>query len=123
MSEQPIENLVAQSLAGFAQDTAANAPAPPSPVIPRHPLDHPGVIKILLGRAASETIKASGDYHFVVITKSDCTCPPESADRLILICLPVSKDTANDASRVALGKAAAKPIRPSHEPTSKQSDT
>lgn len=78
-----------------------------SPVLPTHPLDHPGSIKIMLGLEASEAIAANGDYHLAVISHPDATSPPEANGRLILTCLPLSKSALDDAARVALGKARA----------------
>jgi len=78
-----------------------------SPIIPPHPLDHPGSIKILLGREASEAIAANGDFHLAMISHPDATSPPEALGRLVLTCLPLDKETLNAATRVALGTARA----------------
>ena len=88
------------------------------PILPHHPLDHPGSLKILLGRAASEALAAHGDQFFAIIGHPDCTSPPEAAGRMVLTCLPLSRDVLNDASRVALGRATAKPIKAPNKPTS-----
>ena len=74
-----------------------------TPIIPRHPLDHPGSIKIMLSRATSEAIAANADYHLAAISHPDSTSPPEALGRLILVCLPMTKETANAAYRVATG--------------------
>ena len=84
---------------------------PPSPLIPRHPLDHPGSLKILLGREASAALAAHGDHFMAIVTHPDATSPIESAGRLILTCLPCAKDSINAACRVAMGEAVARPIR------------
>ena len=76
-----------------------------SPILPPHPLDHPGAIKILLGREASEAIAANGDHHLAVITHPDATSPPEAAGRLVLVCVPLPKQALDDAAAVALGRA------------------
>ena len=83
----------------------------PTPIIPPHPLDHPGAIKILLGREASEAIAANADFHFAGITHPDSTSPPEAHGRLILVCLPVDRPTLYAATSVALGKARAVTIK------------
>jgi hypothetical protein len=89
-----------------------------SPIIKPHPLDHPGSVKILLGREASEAISANGDYHLAIITYPDATSPTEAHGRMILICLPVPLQTLNAATRVALGKmVATKPRKPATAPT------
>ena len=75
--------------------------------LPPHPLDHPGSIKIMLGREASEAIAANGDYHLAVISHPDSTSPPEANGRMILTCLPLGKSALDAAARVALGKARA----------------
>ena len=74
-----------------------------SPVIPRHPLDHPGVVKILLSRAASEALEAIGPHCLCIATKADCTAPPEAQGRMILHCLPITKEAADGAYRVVSG--------------------
>ena len=81
-----------------------------SPILPPHPLDHPGSIKILLGREASEAIAANGDFHFAGITHPDATSPPEAHGRLILVCIPLDKAALDAAARVALGRARAMKI-------------
>lgn len=78
-----------------------------SPIIPPHPLDHPGSIKIMLGLEASEAIAANGDFHLAMISHPDATSPPEANGRLILTCLPLDKTALDAAARVALGKARA----------------
>jgi len=90
----------------------------PSPILPPHPLDHPGSIKIMLGREASEAIAANWDYHFAGITHPDSTSPPEAHGRLILVCIRTDKATFDAATRVALGKARAVTIKPSSLPCS-----
>ena len=82
-----------------------------SPILPPHPLDHPGAIKIMLGREASAAIMSNGDYHLAVISHPDCTSPPEALGRLILVCVPLPKDALDAATRVALGKCRAVKIK------------
>jgi hypothetical protein len=83
-----------------------------SPIIPPHPLDHAGSIKIMLGREASAAIAANGDFHLAMISRPDCTSPPEAHGRLILVCVSLDKATLNAATRVALGKARAVATKP-----------
>ena len=87
-----------------------------SPVIPPHPLDHPGSIKIMLGLEASEAISANADFHFAGISHPDATSPPEAAGRLILVCIRTDKATLDSATRVALGKARAVATKPPTDP-------
>jgi hypothetical protein len=61
-------------------------------VIPRHPLDHPGSIKVLLGRAASHAIAANSDFHMAAIVRPDCTAPADHGGRLVLHCLPATAE-------------------------------
>lgn len=82
-----------------------------SPIVPRHNLDVPGSIKILLSKAASDAIAANGDYHIAFISHPDCTSPPESHGRMILACVPASRDRLNAACRVIRGTHRAAPIR------------
>jgi hypothetical protein len=88
----------------------------PSPVIPAHPLDLPGCIKIMLGQAASDALAALGDYFIAAVVHPDCTSPPEAHGRMILIALPASREAIDNATRVALGTMVAKPIRPAATP-------
>lgn len=94
-----------------------------SPILPPHPLDHPGAIKIMLGREASEAIAANCDYHFAGITHPDSTSPPGSHGRLILVCIRTDKATLDAATRVALGTARAVPITPAKPKTNRHQDT
>jgi len=81
------------------------------PLLPPHPLDHPSVIKIMLGQTARDALKAIGPHHLAIIIQADSTAPPEAQGRFVLHCLPLSPELANDAFRVATGRATAKPIR------------
>ena len=82
------------------------------PVIPRHHLDHPGAVKVMLGNAASDALRGVGEYHLCVITEPDNTAPPGAAGRLVLVCLPLTKERAHEASLVALGRMAARRVKP-----------
>jgi hypothetical protein len=83
-----------------------NAPT----ILPRHPLDHPGVVKIALGQNASDALATLGPC-LVVATMADSTAPPEAQGRMILLCLPISKQAADDAYRVARGTHRASKIK------------
>lgn len=80
-------------------------------IIPRHPLDRPGSIKILLGREASEAIAANGDFHLAAITRPDSTSPRDHDGRLVLVCIPASKDALDAAYRVVSGTHRAAKIK------------
>ncbi len=82
-----------------------------TPVLPQHPLDHPNVVKIALGRSASEALRAIGKHHLVMVSPADVTAPAWARDRMLLLCLPLDKQTADNAALVALGKMVAKPAR------------
>lgn len=82
-----------------------------SPIVAAHPLDHTGCIKILLGQTASDAIAANGDYHLAIITHPDATSPAEANGRLVLICLPITKQAADNAYMVAKGTHRAARIR------------
>lgn len=82
-----------------------------STTLPHHPLDAPGVLKILIGREASEIIEAHGEQFLAIITHPDSTSPPEATGRLVLHVLPITKERADAAYRVAAGKARAMPIK------------
>lgn len=89
-----------------------------SPIIPAHPLDHSNVVKIMLSRAASDALRGIGEYHLAIVTRPDSTMPQEAQDRLILVCAPLSKDRAHNASRVALGSHRAARLKTSTTPAS-----
>jgi len=82
-----------------------------SPVIPEHPLDRPGVVKIALGRLASEALAGIGPHCLCIATRADATAPPEAQGRMILHCRPITKEAANDAYRVAAGTHRAAKIK------------
>ncbi len=82
-----------------------------SPVLPPHPLDRPGVIKIVLSEAATVALGAAGPHHLVVATMADATAPEHARGRMVLLCLPISKQAADDAYRVATGTHRAAKIR------------
>jgi len=82
-----------------------------SPVLRRHPLDHRQVTKIALGRNASETLHAIGKYHFILASPADCTAPAWARDRMVLLSLPLDKETADAAASVALGTHRAAKIK------------
>jgi hypothetical protein len=82
-----------------------------SPIIPPHPLDHPGVTKIALSLAASEALVAIGPHCLVIASRADCTAPEWAHGRMILLCLPLDKESADAAVSVALGKARAVAIK------------
>ena len=83
-----------------------------SPILPRHPTDRPGVVKIALGQAASDALHSLGKHVLVVATMADSTAPSEAQGRMILLCLPTTKQAADDAYRVASGSHRAVKTRP-----------
>jgi hypothetical protein len=66
----------------------------------------------MLGQAASDALAALGDYFIAAVVHPDCTSPPEAHGRMILIALPASREAIDNATKVALGKMVARPIRP-----------
>jgi len=82
-----------------------------SPVIPRHHLDHPGVVKIMLSLAASDALRATGEHHLALVAPVDATAPEWAQGRLAIHCVRLDKQTANAASDVALGRAVARRIK------------
>lgn len=75
-----------------------------SPVLPSHPLDAPGVVKVVLGQSASDALKGLGRHCFIVATMADSTAPEAAQDRMILHCLPITRERADAAYNVATGK-------------------
>jgi hypothetical protein len=88
-------------------------PKPPStsPVLPRHPLDRPGLVKILLGHAASTALARAGDHFLVIASRADATAGPENRGRFVLLCLAIPQAAANDAAQVAMGMKRAAAVR------------
>lgn len=83
-----------------------------SEILPPHPLDVPGSIKVILGREASETIAAHGDQFIAIISHPDSTSSSEATGRMILTVVPVPKQLLQDACNVALGKLKASKPKP-----------
>jgi hypothetical protein len=82
-----------------------------SPILPNDRLSHPGTIKILLGREASEALAAGGEHFLIQATRS-----PAHGGRFVLIALPLDKAALDAAACVALGKARAVRIKPTPKP-------
>lgn len=64
-------------------------------------------MKIMLGQTASDALKAIGPHHLAIITRADSTAPPQARGRLLILCLPLTAEKANDAFQVATGRAKA----------------
>ena len=74
-----------------------------SPILPHHPLDQPGLVKIALGQSASDALAALGDFQLVLVSKADCIAPQSAQGRRILHCLPITKGLADAAFQVVTG--------------------
>lgn len=83
-----------------------------NPILPRNQLDHENVMKILLSERASEALRAAGEYYLAIVTAPDATAPTEAHGRLVLVCVPLTKERAHDASLVALGRMDARRVKP-----------
>lgn len=82
-----------------------------SPILPPHPLDHAGIVKIALGQLASDALAALGPHCLVIASKADSTAPEAARGRMVLLCLPLTKDAADDAFRVATGRTRAAKVK------------
>lgn len=82
-----------------------------SGALPRHPLGHETVVKIALGETASKALEAIGPHVLVIATPADATAPPELRGRMVLHCMPIPAERADDAYRVAKGLSPAKAPR------------
>lgn len=82
-----------------------------SVVFPCHPLDRPDVVKIALGRLASDALAAVGPHCLVIATMADSTAPAVAQGKMVLLCLPCSKEQLDAAYQVASGQKRAVPIR------------
>jgi len=93
-------------------------------VLPAHPLDHAGVVKIALSQSATDALAALGPHCLIIATMADCTAPEHAQGRMILHCMPLTQERANDAFRIATGKARAQsikaPSKPAQLPTPEQ---
>jgi hypothetical protein len=69
------------------------------------------VTKIALSASASEALAAIGPHCLVIASLADCTAPEWAHGRMILLCLPLDKESADAAMSVALGKARAVAIK------------
>jgi hypothetical protein len=79
-----------------------------STILPPQPLDHPGLLRFLLGPSASQALADAGEFFVFQAYRSP---KPEDGGRFILLALPVSKEVADSAARVAMGKARAVAFR------------
>jgi hypothetical protein len=84
------------------------APCTPCNTTNPDPLAPAGLVRFLLGKAASDTLAAAGDCFIL----QACPSPqPEHGGRFVMLALPVPKETADACARVAMGKAKAVRIR------------
>lgn len=76
-------------------------------------LTKPGLVRILLGKAASEALDATGADAFTIVARSKRgTTEPETAGRWEISLMPIEWPTARDACLVLMGeKHVAKPKR------------
>jgi hypothetical protein len=101
-----INPLMKSSKRYLPQNTPLDAPSAPnliSPILDRHSLDHPGVMKIALGQSSTEALKAIGPHFLAIITEADSTAPEHAQGRMILHALPCTKDQLDAAYHVASG--------------------
>ena len=87
-----------------------------SPILDRHPLDHPAVVKFALGDALSTALAASGEFHLLVTAPSDATTPDHLQGRRIMHAIKITKQMADDLHRIVIGTHIAKRI-PTPKPT------
>lgn len=69
------------------------------------------MVKIALSQAASEALAAVGKYHLVMAAPADCTAPEPLRGRMVLLCVPLDKETADAAALVARGTHRAAKIK------------
>jgi hypothetical protein len=94
-----------------------------NPILDRHPLDHPGVVKIALGQAASDALAALGDFQIMLASKADSTAPEAAQGRRILHCTPITKELADAAYRVASGTHRAVKIKAASTTRASEAET
>ena len=83
----------------YSYERAGRAALVKSSILP----GHPQVLKIALGKLASEAVAALGDYQLAIIAEGDATTPEAFHGRCILMLLPITKQLADDMFRVARG--------------------
>jgi hypothetical protein len=69
---------------------------------------NPPLVRILLSKAASDALTASGEQAFSVIGRAS---HPDDPTRWVIYIAPVSFTTASDACAVLLGTKRAAPLR------------
>lgn len=85
------------------------APAPTEKVQGQSdPLATPGLIRFLLGKTASAMLADAGEFFLIEARQSK---QPEHEGRFIAYALPITKDKADAAARVAKGTHRATKIR------------
>ena len=80
---------------------------------PLNPSARPGVVRILLSERASAALSATGQSVFALVARDTY---PGDPSRWVIILAPCSLKLAQAAERVAMGKATARPIRPTPAP-------
>ena len=93
-----------------------------SPILDRHPLDHPEVTKILLSASATAAMKELGPC-LVIATMADATAPKHAQGRMVLNCMKITKQAADDAYRVAKATHRAAKIKTPSSPLSDSRQT
>lgn len=78
--------------------------ASPLPILPRHPADLPGTVRILLSRAATDALAGVGP-HLCIATYAPHPQPPEAWGRGALTCLPISLAVLSDIMAIVAGTA------------------
>lgn len=73
-----------------------------SAILPPHPLDKPGVLKIRLGASATEAVAKLGKYAFAVISQGDSTTS-EAAGHAVLYVTAATQETLNAAFQIVKG--------------------
>lgn len=87
-----------------------------SPILDRHQLDHPDVVKFALGDRLTAALAASGQYHLLVTAPSDSTTPEHLHGRRIMHAMSITKQMADDLHRIVIGTHRATRIRPPATP-------
>lgn len=73
----------------------------------------PGTTRILLSSRASQHLSETGAACFALVARDTY---PGDPSRWVILLAPCSLKLAQDAERVAMGKATARPIRPTPAP-------
>jgi len=86
------------------------------PTVPLDPLATPGVIRILLSKAASDVLTETGERSFIIVAKvMRGTEEPQTMGRWAITLAPIDWQRSRDAAGVLMGTRKASRLRTPHK--------